>query len=94
MIILIIPDLLELFLEILGFTEQKPFECVGTYEEARYAVSLMIQKEENLPYLLQYYKEHYPLELDGHLIESYQEENHLNDYYDSLVKGELEKYVS
>ncbi len=87
-------DLLELFLETLGYKETKPFECVGTIEEARYAVSLMIQKEEHLPYLLQYYKDHYPLELDGTKMEKYNEQNHLNSYYNDLVKGEVEKYVS
>lgn len=65
-------NLLPAFIELLGYADRKPFECVGTYEECRLAVSLAIQKaEENaqqsetaenpLPYLLQYYKDHYPL---------------------------------
>ncbi len=65
-------NLLPTFIELLGYADRKPFECVGTYEECRLAVSLAIQKaEENtqqsetakdpLPYLLQYYKDHYPL---------------------------------
>ena len=47
-------DLLDTFKEILGYSETKPFECVGTYSEARYAVSLLIDKlsKENLPFLL------------------------------------------
>ncbi len=65
-------NLLPTFIELLGYADRKPFECVGTYEECRLAVSLAIQKaEENaqqsetakdpLLYLLQYYKDHYPL---------------------------------
>ena len=50
--------LLETFKELLGYKETKPWECVGTYQEVRYAVSLIIKKLENqkLPYLLEYYK--------------------------------------
>ena len=43
-------DLLDTFKEILGYSETKPFECVGTYSEARYAVSMLIKKlGNNLP---------------------------------------------
>ena len=86
-------DLLETFIEIVGYSETKPFECVGTYSEARYAVSKMIEKEENLPYLLNYYKEHFDLETDGTEIFKYNEINNLSDYYNELVKKEIDKYV-
>lgn len=86
-------DLLETFIEIVGYSKTKPFECVGTYSEARYAVSKMIEKEENLPFLLKYYKEHYKLELDSTKIYEYNEINNLGDYYNKLVKKELDKYV-
>lgn len=85
-------DLLGMFQEILGYSDTKPFECVGTYEEARYAVSQAIQKGES-GYLLEYYREHYPLELDGTEIEKYCEENNLNEYYNMMVKEELSRYV-
>lgn len=87
-------DLLETFKEILGYGETKPFECVGTYSEARYAVSLLIDKlgNNNLPYLLNYYLENYDLELDGKDILKYNEENNINSYYDSLVRKEIDKY--
>ena len=84
-------DLLETFKEILGYTENKPFECVGTYEEARLAVSECIEKEET-GYLLDYYREHYPLELDKKEIIKYNEENNLGDYYNKIVKEELSHY--
>ena len=85
-------DLLQMFIEIIGYAESKPFECVGTYEEARYAVSQVIEKKEE-SYLLDYYKKLFPLELDGEDIEKYNEENNLGDYYNKLVKEELKKYV-
>ena len=87
--------LLDTFKEILGYSETKPFECVGTYGEARYAVSLLIEKidKENLPFLLKYYLDNYELELDGTDILKYNEENNINSYYDSLVRKELDKYV-
>ncbi len=58
-------NLLSIFVELLGYSERKPFECVGTYEECRLAVSIAIKNLEAthqpLPYLLQYYKDNYPL---------------------------------
>lgn len=85
-------DLEETFKSILGYTENKPFECVGTYEEARLAVSKTIEKNET-GYLLDYMKKNYPLETDSKEIEKYNEENNLNEYYNNLVKKELGKYV-
>ncbi len=83
-------DLLSTFQEILGYSETKPFECVGTYSEARYAISLLINKlDNNLPYLLQYYKDNYPLELNGSEILSYNNENNIPEHYDALVKEAL-----
>ena len=87
-------ELLDTFKEILGYSETKPFECVGTYSEARYAISLLLQRldNNNLPFLLKYYKDNYPLELNDKEILSYNEENNIPDYYDKLVKEELAKY--
>ena len=85
---------LETFKEIIGYSDTKPFDCVGTYEEARYATSLAIKNwEGELPYLLKYYKDNYTLELNGEDILKYNEENNLNEYFDSLVKKEVNKYV-
>ena len=39
-------DLLETFIELLGYSENKPFECVGTFEEVRLAVEETIKKED------------------------------------------------
>ena len=46
-----------------------------------------------MPYLLQYYKDNYNLELDGSNIEKYNDLNNLNEYYDNIVRKELDKYV-
>ena len=88
-------DLLNTFIEILGYAKNKPFDCVGTYEEARYAVSLLIDKmdKEHLPYLLNYYLDNYDLQLDGSEILKYDENNNVDKYYEDLVKKELMRYV-
>ena len=85
-------ELLNTFQELLGYAKTKPFECVGTYKEARYAVSTSIQKETNLPYLLTYYKEHYPLEFDFDT-NGYNHQNNLPEEFEQALRKELEKYV-
>lgn len=80
-------DLLDTFLEILGYSSNKPFECVGTYEEARYAVYLASLKEDG--YLLNYYKNHYEFKEDIDSIVEYKTENNLGEYYNKLVREEL-----
>ena len=80
--------LLETFKELLGYKETKPWECVGTYEEVRYAVSLLIKKLENqkLPYLLEYYKNNYPLFLEEKFETKYNEKNNLNEHFEKIIK--------
>lgn len=87
-------ELLNTFIELTGYGETKPFECVGTYEEVRYAISKVIEREENLSYLLQYYKDNFKLEDLSNKIETrYNDENNLDEYYENLLKEELNKYV-
>lgn len=54
-------DMLQMFKELLGKENVKPFDCVGTFEEVNYAITKTIKniKEDKLPFLLDYYKEHY-----------------------------------
>lgn len=80
--------LLETFKELLGYKETKPWECVGTYEEVRYAVSLIIEKLENqkLPYLLEYYKNNYPLYLNEKFETKYNEKNNLDKHFEKIIK--------
>lgn len=87
-------DLLNTFIELLGYGKTKPFECVGTYNEVRYAVSLTINKlGEDLPYLLKYYKDNYPLELNYNIENSYNNENNIDPYFEKLLREEVLKYV-
>ena len=86
-------DLLETFIELLGYSETKPFECVGTYEEARYAVSKVINNNEE-GYLLDYYRNHYPIELNDLEINKYNDNNNLGSYFNKIVKEELEKCIT
>ncbi|MBS7021453.1 MAG: hypothetical protein KH135_06390 [Firmicutes bacterium] len=88
-------SLLNTFIELLGYGKTKPFECVGTYSEVRYAISLTIQKlgKQKLPYLLEYYKKHYPLELEHDLIHAYHSIHNLEPHFETIVKKALEPYV-
>ena len=81
-------SLQETFDELLGYKETKPWECVGTYEEVRYAVSLLIKKLENekLPYLLEYYKNKYPLFLEEKLETKYNNKNNLDEHFEKIIK--------
>lgn len=86
-------ELLNTFNELLGYSETKPFECIGTYKEVRLAVSMVINSYEGeLPYLLKYYKEHYPLDLDISILKSFNENNNLPKEFIDILKGELASY--
>lgn len=79
------------FIELNGYGEIKPFECVGTFEEMRYAVCKTIQmledKKENLPYLLRYYKENYELvNLNIDITKRYNEQNNLPENLNNILK--------
>ena len=86
-------QLLKIFTELVGYSDTKPFECVGTIKEARYAVSLTIKnlKDNNLPYLLKYYKDNYELVFDDSLICDLNEENNIEDKFLKIVSEELER---
>ncbi len=86
-------DLLETFIELCGFGEIKPFECVGTYSEVRYAISETIRKcedKDNLPYLLKYYYEHYELS-DENPLSEYNKNHNVPKEFEILLKNELFK---
>ena len=84
-------DLLNTFLELIGEKDVKPFECVGTIEEVKYAVSLIIKKLEgsNLPYLLDYYNNNYPLYSDDTIKNRYNPNNNLNSHFEKIVKDAI-----
>ncbi len=73
-------NLLKTFVELCGYGETKPFECVGTYSEIRFAISKTIEnlekQDKKLPYLLEYYKNNFELSKEN-LLEFYNENNNL-----------------
>lgn len=88
-------NLIKTFDELLGYSETKPFECVGTYKEVRFATSKTINKLNNqeLPYLLNYYKNKYPLELDTNYEKLFNNEHNIPMEYIELIRKELDKYA-
>lgn len=82
-------DLLKTFIELCGYGETKPFECVGTYGEIRFAITKTIEKiGENLPYLLQYYKDNFELSKEN-LLNYYNENNNLPKEFEKILKNAL-----
>lgn len=87
-------DMLDTFLELAGQKDVKPFECVGTFEEVRYAISKTIEnlkeKQAKLPYLLEYYEKHYTLQdTKEDITKRYNEDNNLPKELDELLKKEV-----
>lgn len=87
-------DLLKTFIELCGYGETKPFECVGTYSEIRYSISEVIRNLENekieLPYLLNYYKENFELSNED-LLRYYNHEHNVPEEFEKILKERLEK---
>ena len=82
-------DLLKTFTELCGYGENKPFECVGTYEEIRYAVTKTInQIDEKLPYLLEFYKNNFALE-NKEMLNYFNTEHNLPEEFEKILKEEL-----
>lgn len=87
-------NMLQTFLELTGNSENKPFDCVGTFEEVNSAISQTIkniQKENGkLPYLLDYYNENYKLvNTFDELITNYNNQNNLNDEQNTMLRKEV-----
>jgi len=81
--------LLNTFIELCGYGEIKPFECVGTFEEVRYCVSKVIidNLDRELPFLLKYYKAHYNIEnIDNNKLKFYNDENNLPIDFEKILK--------
>jgi len=76
-------DLEKEFIELIGESETKPFECIGTIEEVRYAMNKIIEKDDS--YLARLYKEKYYKEEDIDLSKFYYENNVPEDYL-NIVK--------
>lgn len=82
-------DLLKTFTELCGYGETKPFECVGTYSEIRYALTKTIESlGEDLPYLLKYYKENFELSKEE-MLNYYNENNNVPEEFAKILKERL-----
>ena len=81
-------ELLKYFEELCGASENKPFECVGTRDEVNIALSILLKKYNELPCLLQYYKDNL-----GYLIKSDEEIEEALNYYneENLIPEKFEK---
>lgn len=89
-------ELLSTFIELCGYGKNKPFECVGTYEEINFAISKIISKLEKenkeLPYMLEYYKNNYKLtDLSNKLIKQYNKENNLPKEFADILYSQIEE---
>lgn len=94
------PEMRELFQQLTGILDDKPFECVGTRDEVNTAVCMAIRRYEaqgkELPLLLEEYKKtkYYDFYKDASVnMLAYNEENHLPPSYAELVKEELRKNI-
>ena len=82
------------FIELCGFGEIKPFECVGTYSEVRYSASKVIDEylknKKKLPYLLDYYYKNFELEdISENRLKFYNKENNLPEKFEKILKENL-----
>ncbi|MBP3256277.1 MAG: hypothetical protein J6M60_07340 [Clostridia bacterium] len=87
-------SLLNTFIELTGNGDNKPFDCVGTYEEVNFAISKTIEniEKENreLPYLLKYYKNTFKLvDTSVDITKLYNEENNLTEEQNELLRKEV-----
>ena len=82
-------DLLQTFIDLTWNSENKPFECVWTYDEVNYAIAITIKKLDwDLPYLLQYYVDDFKVK-DYDLLNYFNEENNLEPEFLDILKKHL-----
>lgn len=93
-------SLKEIFNGLVGFSPVKPFECVGTQEEIRYALALTAERYKNngekLPSLLEYYSQRVDtqkLAANGDLLKEYCSEHNIPSEFIPSVE-EMYKYVA
>ncbi len=91
------------FIELIGKSEHKPFECVGSIDEVNLAVSLavrnILENGGDMPYLFSKYMDirAYQPELidekNNEYCEKYSETNLLPDEFAELLKNEMERLL-
>ena len=73
------------FLQLIGKEKTKPFECIGTIEEAKYAMNRIIMKDSS--YLAALYKEKYYENINIDLTKMYYENNVIDEYLNILKEA-------
>ena len=90
-------ELFEDFKSLIGENESKPFECVGSIEEVKYALNEIIGKlteqQEKLPFLLEYYKKYYTKNNNFDILIEIDSTHNLDNKYLSLLIDEVNKNV-
>ncbi len=76
------------FLELIGKSKTKPFECVGTIDEVNYAMNRIIMNDDS--YLSNLYREKYFEKTDIDLTKLYYE-NNLDNEFLNIIKDALNK---
>ncbi len=85
-------NLIELMDELAGLRETKPFECVGTIWEVRYALNHAVEKQETeLPVLLQHYVDIHGPELPRHP-QDYESGDLVPAHFLEVLHKEMERY--
>lgn len=97
------PAMLEYFTELIGRSEHKPFECVGSVSEVNLAVSLAINRlmrqNTELPLLLDEYVKrglYHPEDLEErreNCCRYYNEQNLLPEEFETILKKEMERLL-
>lgn len=86
-------ELLNTFIELTGNGSNKPFDCVGTYEEVNFAISKTIENivdKNDLPYLLNYYQNNFKLvDTSNDITLMYDKNNNLNVEQNDLLRKEV-----
>jgi len=86
-------ELLEDFKGLIGESVNKPFECVGTFDEVNYACNItinnLIKDNKPLPFLLKYYKDNYKKELKD-ISDYFNNINNVPPKYIEIIKKELD----
>ncbi len=92
------PEMKEYFTQLIGLSEEKPFECVGSRDEINAAITLTIRdyaEGKELPYLFNYYKALDLYEQNLPVCESYfsfyDKEHLLPQAYEDAFVSELKK---
>ena len=95
--------MLDYFIELIGQSEHKPFECVGSIDEINLAVSLAIRNYEKngteLPLLFKEYKNrglYIPETIDERndlCCKSYETQNLLPEKFEKILKSEMERLL-